>query len=82
MILELKKIKSLTVSTDGLLETILQVALQLVFIVFLSFPLTQVCFSESTWFTDLLLLPHLGNRHMEPVAEGNVCLALGGWELT
>ena len=79
VILEPKKIKSLTVSTDWLLETIPQkVALQLKFMVFLSLcPLTQVCFAESTWFTDLLLLPHLGNRHMEPVAERGVC-----WELT
>ena len=74
--LEPKKIKSLTVSTDWLLETIPQrVALQLEFMVFLSLcPLAQVCFSESTWFTDLLLLPHLGNRHMEPVAERGVCV--------
>ena len=76
VILEPKKIKSLTVSTDWLLETIPQrVALQLEFMVFLSLcPLAQVCFSESTWFTDLLLLLHLGNRHMEPVAERGVCV--------
>ena len=76
VILEPKKIKSLTVSTDWLLETIPQkVGLQLVFMVFLSLcPLTQVCFSENTWFTDLLLLPHLGNRHTEPVAERGMCV--------